>query len=160
MEKIDRNTPVYIDCTCVVTAYTADAERIFVMGDLSEKFYAAHENAPKIQDKLLSMIEPGGEWQALYLKSIEMADEFSMLENFIGIGKDRVKFIGHGAGLELDEFPVFADGLSMKLEKGMSFAIEPKFVFPDGAVGVENTFVLGEDSVEKLMLFDENIIKL
>ncbi|MCK5096465.1 MAG: aminopeptidase P family protein [Desulfobacteraceae bacterium] len=159
-KKIERNEPVYIDYTCVVNGYTADGERIFVMGDLSDKFYQAHENALKIQDALISMIEPGVEWQALYLKAIEMADEFSMLENFMGIGNDRVKFVGHGVGLELDEFPVFAKGLSMKLKKGMTFALEPKFVFPDGAVGIENTFVLRDSRVEKLTLFDENIIKL
>ncbi|MCK5542836.1 MAG: aminopeptidase P family protein [Desulfobacterales bacterium] len=81
-------------------------------------------------------------------------------ENFMGLGKDQVKFVGHGVGLELDEFPVFAKGLFMKLEKGMTFAIEPTFVFPDGAVGIENTFVLWDDGVEKLTLYDENVIKL
>ena len=159
-KKIERNEPIYIDYTCVVNGYTADAERIFVIGDLPGKFYKAHENALKIQDKLVSMIKPGIEWQALYLKAIEMADAFSMSENFMGLGNDQVKFVGHGVWLELDEFPVFAKGLSMKLEKGMTFALEPKFVFPDGAVGIENTFVLRDDSVEKLTLHDENVIKL
>jgi Xaa-Pro aminopeptidase len=159
-KKIEGDEPVYIDYTCVVNGYTADAERIFVIGDLPAKFYKAHENALKIQDRLVSMIEPGIEWQTLYLKAIEMAEAFSMIDNFMGIGKDKVKFVGHGVGLELDEFPVFAKGLSMELEKGMTFAIEPKFVFPDGAVGIENTFVLRGDRVEKLTLFDENVIKL
>jgi Xaa-Pro aminopeptidase len=159
-KKIQRDEPVYLDYTCVVNGYTADAERIYVMGDLSEKFYKAHDNALKIQDELIRMIEPGVEWQTLYLKAVDMAEKFSMLDNFMGIGNDQVKFIGHGVGLELDEFPVFAKGLSMKLEIGMCFAIEPKFVFPDGAVGIENTFALRDDKVEKLTLFDENIIKV
>jgi len=159
-KKISMDEPVFIDYTCVVNGYTADAERIFVLGDLSDKFYKAHENALEIQDALMAMIKPGVEWQALYLKAIDMADQFSMLENFMGLGKDQVRFVGHGVGLELDEFPVFAGGLSRKLENGMTFALEPKFVFPDGVVGIENTFVLRDDRVEKLTLFNENVIKL
>ncbi len=159
-KRIKEDEPVYIDYTCVVNGYTADAERIFVLGDLPDRFYLAHENSLKIQDELISMIEPGIEWQALYLKAVEMADQFSMLDNFMGLGNDRVRFVGHGVGLELDEFPVFAKGLTMKFDNGMTFALEPKFVFPDGAVGIENTFVLRDGQVEKLTIFDEQIIKI
>lgn len=39
----------------------------------------------------------------------------------------------------------------------MVFAMEPKFVFPDGAVGIENTFVVGDEGLETLTVFDESI---
>lgn len=76
----------------------------------------------------------------------------------MGNGKNRVKFVGHGVGLELDELPVFAKGLDLKLEEGMTFALEPKFVFDTGAVGIENTFVLKKNGVEKLNDFKEEIV--
>ena len=31
-KKISQNEPVYIDYTCVVNGYTADAQRVFVLG--------------------------------------------------------------------------------------------------------------------------------
>ncbi len=55
---------------------TVDAERVFAMCELSEKFYKVQENALKMQDTLVSLIEPGVERQILYLKAKEMADGF------------------------------------------------------------------------------------
>jgi len=37
------------------------------------------------------------------------------------------------------QLPVIASGFNIPLEEGVVFALEPKFAFPDGAVGVENT---------------------
>lgn len=66
----------------------------------------------------------------------------------------------HEKALGFDEFTVFAGGLSMKLKRGMTFVLEHEFVFPDRAVGIENTFVLGENSVKKLTIFEGSIIKI
>jgi Xaa-Pro aminopeptidase len=63
-------------------------------------------------------------------------------------------------GLELDEFLVFTKRLSHKFKTGMTFSLKPKFVIPNGEVGIENTFVLRDSSVEKLTLYDENVIRL
>ena len=58
--------------------------------------------------------------------------------------------MGHGIGIELDELPVLT-GSSLELEPGMVFALEPKFVLPGlGAIGVENTWVVTDDGVERL----------
>jgi Xaa-Pro aminopeptidase len=47
------------------------------------------------------------------------------------------------------------------LEENMTFALEPKFVIPGtGAVGVENSYLVTNNAVEKLTLFEENIIQL
>lgn len=78
----------------------------------------------------------------------------------MGLGKDRVRFVGHGVGLELDEFPVFAPGLKMPLQQGMVFAWEPTFVFPEGAVGIENTHVVTEKGVQTLTDGPQEIICL
>lgn len=40
----------------------------------------------------------------------------------------------------------------------LAFAPEPKFVFPEGAVGIENTFVATKDGLENLTVFDAGII--
>jgi len=47
------------------------------------------------------------------------------------------------------------------LEENMTFALEPKFVIPGtGAVGIENSFLVTSTGVEKLTLFEEEIIHL
>ena len=43
----------------------------------------------------------------------------------------------------------------------MVFALEPKFVIPGtGALGIENTYVVTADGVEKLTIFEEELISL
>ena len=65
--------------------------------------------------------------------------------------EQRALFVGHGVGIELDEWPVIARGIDTRLEAGMVVAIEPKFLFPDqGAVGLENTWVIRSGGLEAL----------
>ena len=41
----------------------------------------------------------------------------------MGYGADKVHFIGHGIGLELDEFPVITPGYINELKEGVIFGI-------------------------------------
>ncbi len=69
--------------------------------------------------------------------------EPEFLKNFMGFGEHRVKFLGHGIGLWIDETPVIAEGFDEPLEEGMVIALEPKKGIPDvGLVGIENTFAV------------------
>ena len=57
--------------------------------------------------------------------------------------KHRVKFLGHGVGLDIDEFPVIAQGFDEPLEENMVIALEPKKAIEGvGMVGVEETFIV------------------
>ena len=60
-------------------------------------------------------------------------------------------------GLELDEFPVLTPGFEDSLVEGMTIAFEPKFLFPEGTVGSENTYRILESGVESLNRMDEDI---
>ena len=61
----------------------------------------------------------------------------------MGFGSRKVKFIGHGIGLNIDEYPVIAEGFFEPLEEGMVIALEPKKGIEGiGMVGVENTFIV------------------
>jgi len=74
-------------------------------------------------------------------------------ERFMGAGDGRVRFVGHCIGLELNEPPYLARGYAQPLESGNVIAIEPKLAFTGlGAVGVENTYFLGEDGPVQLDL--------
>lgn len=65
------------------------------------------------------------------------------LENFMGFKDRRVKFLGHGIGLLIDELPVIARGFDLPLQEGMVFAVEPKKGIENiGMVGIENTFIV------------------
>jgi Xaa-Pro aminopeptidase len=98
--------------------------------------------------------------EEVYAHSLAVAEEMGLAEHYMGMGNDRVRFVGHGVGLELDEFPIFAKGVKMPLAAGMTFALEPKFVFAEGAIGTENTFVLSEDGPQRLTQGTEVITQI
>ena len=156
-KTIARGEVIYIDYTCVINGYTADGARMFVVGDVSEQLRAAHAAALTIQEALVAMIKPGMLCEEVYGRSVELAAELGLEEHFMGIGNDRVRFIGHGVGLELDEYPIFAKGVKMPLAVGMTFALEPKFVFAEGAIGTENTYVLTNEGPQALTRASEAI---
>ncbi|MDD2463992.1 MAG: Xaa-Pro peptidase family protein [Desulfobulbus sp.] len=159
-KAIGRNEVVYIDYTCVINGYTADGARMFVIGDVSEQLQKAHAASLEIQAALVAMIRPGILCEEVYVKSVELAEQMGLEANFMGIGNDKVRFIGHGVGLELDEYPIFAQGVKMPLATGMTFALEPKFVFAEGAIGTENTFVLAETGPQVLTRAPEDILRV
>lgn len=157
---IGRNEIVYIDYTCVIDGYTADGARMFVAGDVSDQLKSAHAAALRMQKELVKMLKPGVTCEEVYLKAEELAAKMGLIGHFMGIGNDRVRFIGHGVGLELDEYPIFAKGVKMPLATGMTFALEPKFVFAEGAVGTENTYVLKQDGAMALTHAPEDIVRV
>jgi Xaa-Pro dipeptidase len=158
-KKIARNESVMIDYVGVIDGYMADQTRIFCIGQLPDKLVHAHETALLIQEAVKQMAVPGALCEDIYWHAINMAAESGYGEHFMGY-YEPVPFIGHGIGIELNEWPVLAPGCKTPLEKNMVIAIEPKFIFPEGVVGIENTFVVGEKGLETLTVFDENIIYL
>jgi Xaa-Pro aminopeptidase len=157
-KTIGPNEIIYIDYTCVINGYTADAARMFVLGSVSEILRQAHRAALTILERITSMISPGTTCEDIYEQAVALAQEMGLHDHFMGIGNDRVRFIGHGVGLELDEHPIFAKGMKMSLAPGMTFALEPKFVFPEGAIGIENTYALKADGLQVLTHAPQDII--
>jgi Xaa-Pro aminopeptidase len=133
-----------------------DQARIFCLGRLPERLERAYRAAVSIQEAVIGRARPGVICQDLYNLAVDMAAEFGLKEHFMGY-PEAAPFIGHGLGVELDEWPVLARGFKTPLEEGMVFALEPKFVFPDGEVGIENTFLVLSGGVETLTTFDEQI---
>ena len=140
--------------------YLSDMSRVYSIGKVDEKAYAAHQVCLDIQDRVTSLAKPGVVCEDLYNLAIDMVNRTEFSGNFMGIGQ-KAKFIGHGIGLEINEPPVLASRIKTTLEPGMVFALEPKMVLQGiGPVGVENSWVVTTDGVEKLTFCAEEIIDL
>jgi Xaa-Pro aminopeptidase len=156
---IRRNEPVLVDYASVLDGYMVDQTRIFCLGHLSGDLVRAHQVALEIQEKLKEKGKPGATGNELYALAVQIAEKYGLKEHFMGY-PEPVAFIGHGVGIELDEMPVIARGSKEPLEEGMVLALEPKFVFPKGAVGIENTFVVTAQGLVNLTTFNEEIISI
>lgn len=154
---INRNEPVFIDYSHILDGYIMDQTRVFCIGTLPDHLAGAHALAVDILKEMEETARPGVLCSKLYEKAMHMAGNSEYAGHFLGF-PEPVTFIGHGVGVELDELPVIAPGFDVPLEEGMVFALEPKFAFSDGAVGLENTYIVTPDGLEKLTVFEEGII--
>ena len=144
MAQIQRGEPIVVDIVTVVHGYQIDQTRIFSLGPLSEELTKAYEVIRQIEEKLRRALIPGRLTGEIYEEILTWVREHTPYEeNFMGYGTSRVRFVGHGVGLELDELPTISKGAKEVLRAGMVVAIEPKFVFPGiGVVGIEDTVVI------------------
>lgn len=151
--------PVSIDFMVNYQGYLNDATRMFCLGEPDKKLARAHQDLLELNHRLLAAIKPGVKAESIFEAAMDLADKMGYGDNFLGSGHDRVSFVGHGVGLEVDEFPFLARGSKQTLETGMVFALEPKFIFPGlGVATIENTYLLKESDIERLTGDDENII--
>lgn len=140
--------------------YLCDMSRVYAVGKPTEQAYAAHQTCLEIQEAVSSMAKPGVVCEDLYHKAIEIVEKAGFADYFMGVGQ-KAKFIGHGIGLEINEAPVIAPRIRQELEPGMVFALEPKIVLPGvGPLGIENSWVVTSDGLEKLTTAPEEIIEL
>ncbi|MDD4170132.1 MAG: Xaa-Pro peptidase family protein, partial [Desulfotomaculaceae bacterium] len=156
-KKISKNEPVMVDYGFNLDGYIVDQTRMFCMGELPDHLVQAYTASRAILAEIKKKAKPGVACSELYDVALQTAQTHGFGKHFMGF-PEQVSFVGHGVGLELDEPPVIAAGFKIPLAEGMVIAIEPKFVFPDGAVGIENTFIVTAGGLETITDFDEDII--
>jgi Xaa-Pro aminopeptidase len=156
--KVQRHQPILLDYVFAWQGYMADHTRIFALGDLPEDLMTAHQAMLTLQETLKQQARPGIKAETLYDFAIQWTTDKGYADWFMGADPQRIRFIGHGIGLELDEYPFLAKGQEMRLEKGMTIALEPKLIIPGkGVVGIENTHIVGDDGLEQITRYDEAI---
>ncbi len=139
--------------------WLSDQTRTFAVGRPPADMAAAYETAVAILRAVEDLLRPGALPSQLYAVSEQMAVGAGLGEHFMGAGAERVRFLGHGVGMEIDELPILAPGFDQPLEEGNVVAIEPKFVFPGrGAVGIENMYAVTGSGFETMTTASEELI--
>ncbi len=161
MNKIRPNQPLLVDYVFALDGYLADHARIFSIGDLEDDLYRAHEAMLDVQEKIKDMARPGVVTGEIYETMVTMARDKGYEDQFMGGAHPRIRFTGHGLGIELDEFPFIAKGQTLKLAAGMVFALEPKVIMPGkGVVGIENTFLVTDMGLKALTRYPDVIRRI
>ena len=156
--KIQRNEPILVDYVFALNGYLSDHARIFCLGELPDRLLAGQEAMLDIQERVKEQARPGVASGDIYALMVSLAEEKGYGEWFMGVGERRIRFTGHGVGLELDEFPFLARGQKLKLEKNMVIALEPKLIMPGlGVVGIENTHQVTESGLVPLTRSPDSI---
>jgi len=157
-KKIAVDEPILVDYVFAWKGYLSDHTRIFCVGTLPDELLRAHDAMLAIQDDIRTFARPGVVTGEIYERMLSFAEKENLSDYFMGAGDRKIRFTGHGIGLELDEFPFIAKGQQLVLEEGMIIALEPKVIVPGkGVVGIENTHVVRADGLEALTKIADNI---
>lgn len=159
-ELIKEGRAVMVDANGNFTGYMTDMTRTFSVGELPEQAMRAHQCSIDICSAVSQAARPGAEAKELYKMAESMAAEAGLTTFFMG-HRQKAGFIGHGVGIEINELPVIAPRSRDVMSEGNVIALEPKFVIPGvGAVGIENTYIVGAHSTECITCAPEQIISL
>jgi len=161
-KTIRENEPIIVDLGGVFDGYIVDQTRMFCVGGLPDELVRAFDDMRKVQEHAKQIAVPGATWGGVYESCCSLAAELGYGDHFMGAEGARVSFIGHGVGVELDEYPFIARGFNdVELKENMVFAFEPKVVYPGvGAVGIENTFWVAPDGLKYITIADEELVVL
>ena len=167
---IKDGVPISIDFMVNYEGYLADLTRMLCLNEPPKAICRAHQNLLTLNRELVAALRPGAESGEIFKLARKLAQDFGFADYFLGHGPDQVSFVGHGVGLEVDEFPFIARGNHMELKAGMVVALEPKLTFPPGhhartpydqipasAVTTETTYLITEESTYPLTLSPEQI---
>ena len=142
---------IMVDLVTAYNGYHADHTRTFFLGkNIPQKAQTAHRFCIDVLDRLEQSLQAGQHCTEVFQRIHAWVKKQDPPEGFMGYGENRVKFFGHGIGLELDEFPIIADKTDLELASGMTIAMEPKaFLQGIGPVGLENTYVITDKGCQK-----------
>jgi Xaa-Pro aminopeptidase len=159
--RIQKNEPIGVDYGVAINGYVGDQFRTYVIGTLSDSLKKAHACSQDILAMLVEKARPGVSCAELYAAAARKAEREGLAEFFMGYGEGQVHFIGHGIGLEIDEFPIISPRFDGRLENGMVLALEPKFVIPQqGVVGLEDDYVMTSEGLKRLTLTDQCLFQI
>jgi Xaa-Pro dipeptidase len=159
LKRIERNEPVIVDFAGCVDGYLIDQTRVFAIGSISDLLRKGYDDMLMVQERMKEAAVPGAAWGDVYEECLGLAVRLGYADSFMGARGSQVSFIGHGLGIEIDEYPFIAKGFKdMTLAAGMAFAFEPKVVFPgEGAIGIENTFYISDEGLKQLTHSSEQL---
>ena len=143
-----------LDLMGACNGYLSDCTRVLAVGGISavdDDLLAAQQWCTDLLEELVDMVRPGMLASALHAHALARAEADGYADRFMGVAPDQARFVGHGIGLEVDEYPFLATGYDTPLEAGMVIAIEPKLVFPGrAAVGIEDAVIVTDAGCEVL----------
>ncbi|MCF8083080.1 MAG: Xaa-Pro peptidase family protein [Deltaproteobacteria bacterium] len=144
-KRLAPHEPIMVDLALVLNGYHTDETRMFAISSMPKPAMDASLAAIEIQDTVLEAVKPGIPVNRLFDLSVQKAAQLGYAGSFLGPPGYKVRFIGHGIGLELIEPPMITPKEETLLRPGMVFSLEPKMVFSDRfTAGIETMFRVTE----------------
>ena len=144
--KLQKNEPILVDFASVLNGYHIDETRMFAIERMPDRALDACRAAIDVHNEIIATVKPGMTTGEVFERSVAEADKRGYAEPFLGPAGSKVRFVGHGIGVELIEPPFLAEGKTDVLEPGATIALEPKLCFQgEFAAGIESVFAVTDN---------------
>ena len=139
--RLQKGDLVFVDIGYGVNGYHSDKTQVYsFMAPPPEAAIAQHALCIEIQKELATQLVPGAIPADIYNNFYATHPS---IPNFMGFGARQAKFLGHGVGLVIDEYPIITNSFPFAIAENMVISLEPKIgVAGLGMVGVEDTYVV------------------
>ena len=154
--KVREHQPILVDLVHAHRGYVVDATRMFSVGKLDDIWLQRLDDMVEVSDKVVNSLGRGDDCSKAWEVGSQLAINMGHGEHLMGMSPDQSKFLGHSVGLQLDESPVVAQGFDRPLPSNGVMAIEPKLVFTEGSIGIEDTWLKTESGLQRLTLSGNN----
>ena len=144
LKPLKRNEPIIVDMAICLDGYSTDQTRTYCLGKAPEIIKQAHACLEAVEAEILKRLKPGAVSGEIFEAAVKVAQDMGMGEYFLGRPGHRIKFVGHGLGLELGSPPYLLAGSQAVVQANQVYALELKIVLDQGPVGLENTVAVNE----------------
>jgi len=153
--------PISIDLFGCFNGYVVDQTRMYAIKSLPPRAWEALRVIEELYRLFEDLARPGVLAGDIYRRLWQEVKDQGYEEYFMGRGVDRVSFLGHGLGLEADEFPLLTARFPYPLAADMVLAFEPKIFLPEiGMIGLEDTGRITPEGVEWLTITPREVMVL
>jgi Xaa-Pro dipeptidase len=156
----DTGDTLMVDLMAGVEGYLADGTRTYALDPVPAAVDERQAVLLGIEEEVRQRLIPGTVPESLWQLALERATAAGMAVGFMGYAENQVRFLGHGVGLEIDEFPVLAPRFTDPLEADMVVAVEPKYFDDHLATGVEDTYLVTPAGGEGVIPFPGDVVHL
>lgn len=152
---IHRGDMIVVDIPTLYHGYHSDQSRTYSLGKAPESCRVLYRGLKEIADRILARLRPGTRCDEIYSWAVDLADELGFRPYFMRLGgcPEKLSFVGHGLGLEVNEPPLLSKHSKEVLQAGMVVTLEMEMWKTDReVVKLEDTLLLCENGVELLTI--------
>jgi Xaa-Pro aminopeptidase len=158
LKKFRKGEHLLVDFGICVQGYITDQTRTYSLGPAPKIVRQAHDCLVAVQKTICDNLRPGAVSGEIFAKANQTAREYGMEDYFLGKPHQRIKFVGHGLGLELGSPPYILQGSKAVVQAGEAYALELKIVLDEGPVGLENTLAVRPDGPPLMITPMEDVL--
>ncbi|KIX16030.1 M24 family metallopeptidase [Dethiosulfatarculus sandiegensis] len=151
LKILRKNEPIVVDIGFCLHGYQTDQTRTYCLGKASAMVKKAHDCLVEVEEAITAALVPGAVSGEIFDAAQKVAKAHHMEDVFLGQPGHRIRFVGHGLGLELGAPPYLLQGSKEVVRANQAYALELKITLDEGPVGLENTFVVTESGPPRLL---------